>query len=78
MRDCRDVGEQRSAWMVVAFWGYFAFVGIGGVIMSVRITSYCGSWSRRSARRGPIMPAAPVMRIRGIFGMGGGEGVEVG
>ena len=52
--------------MQVAFSGYLAFGGMGGWIMSERMTLYWGSWRRRSATRGPRKPAPPVMRILGI------------
>lgn len=67
MRFWRDDGSQRSALIVVAFWGYFAVGGMDGSIMSVRMTWYWGSWRRRAARRGPIIPDAPVIRILGML-----------
>lgn len=67
MRLESEVGSQRSAWIDLAFLGCFAFAGIGGRMMSVRMRLYCGSESRRSARSWPMKPAAPVIRILGIL-----------
>ena len=62
----REAGSQRSAWMDLAFLECFAFGGIGGRIMSVRMRLYWGSESRRSARSWPMKPAPPVIKTLGI------------
>lgn len=64
-----DSASQRSAWILVAFWGNLV-CGMGGFIMSVRIRRFweAVSWSFRRcvARSWPMKPEAPVMRMVGI------------
>ena len=52
--------------MAFAFLGCVALEGMGGVTISVSMSSYWASRSKRSASSWPMNPAAPVMRTLGI------------
>ena len=62
-----DEGLLRSADWLVTFWGWSVWRGIGGLMMSVRMSLLEGSDNKTEASCWPMNPAAPVMRMLGIF-----------